>query len=236
MTAVKAEGSAIRPADGVSSAKQAGAGGERSASAIRVVGEARAGSTASDALVRGRLKQGQEQSSLRRQSFQAQVGRGLAAALKQKGGVVTLRLKPESMGQVQIKLELNGGRVQATFRAEQSSARDLLSGSLDALRSTLEARGLSVERLQVEPAEETRQEGDREQRDPRGGEGQAGRGDDPDGRPRSGWWSGGSSASASAEPVGRAEGSEARIAEDRDQETRDDELRLDLRVGLDAIA
>lgn len=212
--------------------------GGGSASAIRVVGESQPGAGAREALDRARAKtEARDQAGLRKQSFQAQVGRGLAAALKQKGGVVTLRLKPESMGQLRIRLELSGGRVRASFQADQSSARELLSGSLDALRSTLEARGLTVERLQVEnPAEEMRQDGAREEESrPRGDEGHAGRGGDPEDRPRSGRWSGGSGATATAEPPGRTTGSEAGIAEGQGEAMRE-EAWLGLRVGLDAIA
>jgi len=220
-----------------SAAQSRSAGFERTASAIRVVGEAHSGSTAREAMERARTKPDvRDQSGLRKQSFQAQVGRGLAAALKQKGGVVTLRLKPETMGQLLIRLELDGGRVRASFQADHASARDLLASSMDALRTALEARGLTVERLQVEDPAELHQEGAREGEErPRGDEGQADRGGDPQSRPRSGWRSGGSSATEPVEPTGRELGSEAGIAEGQDQ-ALDDELRLDLRVGLDAVA
>jgi flagellar hook-length control protein FliK len=83
------------------------------------------------------------------QKVLAQVGRGLAAALKREGGVVTLRLQPQTLGELKIKLELSQGRVEATFRAENDAARQLLESSLDALRSSLEAKGLRVDRLHV---------------------------------------------------------------------------------------
>ena len=81
----------------------------------------------------------------------AQVGRGLAAALKQSG-TVTLRLNPEAMGQMRIRLDIAEGRVTARFEVENDQARELLSSGLHHLRSALEARGLGVDGLHVELA------------------------------------------------------------------------------------
>lgn len=84
--------------------------------------------------------------------FAAQVSRGLAAALVQKGDgprIVTLRMHPESLGQVRVQLGMEGQSVSARFEAATPEARDLLDRSLGALRSSLESRGLHVERLHV---------------------------------------------------------------------------------------
>ncbi len=79
----------------------------------------------------------------------AQVSRGLAAALRQKSGSITLRLTPEALGQVRIDLSLRGERVSATLTAADPRSRDLLMRDSDLLRSGLEARGLKVEHLQI---------------------------------------------------------------------------------------
>ena len=140
------------------------------------------------------------------------------------------------MGQLRIRLELEGGRVRASFQADHASARDLLTNSMEALRTTLEARGLTVDRLQVEDPADLHQEGALEGDErPRGDEGRPDRGGDPQNRPRSGRWSGGSSAMETAEPTERELGSDAGIAEGQVQ-ALGDEVRLDLRVGLDAVA
>jgi len=84
--------------------------------------------------------------------FAAQVSRGLAAALVQNGDGprnVTLRMHPESLGQVRVELGLEGQSVTARFEAATPEARDLLEQSLGALRTALESRGLHVERLHV---------------------------------------------------------------------------------------
>ena len=126
------------------------------------------------------------------QKVLAQVGRGLAAVLRRQGGVVTLRLEPAALGRLKIRLDLNQGRVNATFRVENESARQLLESSLDALRSSLELRGLSVERLHVDLREalaQRQQDGShdepREYKDPSGGDRESrGDGDPPEQRSR----------------------------------------------------
>jgi flagellar hook-length control protein FliK len=83
---------------------------------------------------------------------QAQFGRGLAAALRQNGGTVTLRLEPEALGDLKIRLALEPGRVEAKFEVQSDQARRLLDTSMDSLRSALEAHGLEVARLDVHVA------------------------------------------------------------------------------------
>lgn len=83
-------------------------------------------------------------------NVEAAASRGLMAAVQQKGGTVTVRLEPETLGSMRVRMELSGGVVRATFEVTTPEARDLLGSRLDALRSSLEAKGLGVERLQVQ--------------------------------------------------------------------------------------
>jgi flagellar hook-length control protein FliK len=89
---------------------------------------------------------------------EAQFSRGLAAALRQGGGSVTLRLNPEQLGDLTIKLHFQQGSVDARFEAATDQARGLLNDSIDALRAALEARGLEVDRLSVHVAERPQHE------------------------------------------------------------------------------
>lgn len=82
----------------------------------------------------------------------AAVARGLSAAVLQKGGSLTLKLTPESLGQVRIDMTLDRGSVAVRLEATSVAAHDLLESSMAALRSTLEAKGLSVDRLTVQMA------------------------------------------------------------------------------------
>ncbi len=75
--------------------------------------------------------------------------RGLAAALMQKGGSVTIRLMPEQLGELKIQMTIDRGNVSVDLTARSGEAHDLLSRSMGTLRSALEARGLGVERMSV---------------------------------------------------------------------------------------
>lgn len=77
--------------------------------------------------------------------------RGLANAVQQRGGTVTMRLTPPEMGTVRIQMQITGASVSATFHAESASAQTLLTNQLAQLRSSLESKGMSVERLTVQP-------------------------------------------------------------------------------------
>ncbi|MGB0766198.1 MAG: flagellar hook-length control protein FliK [Phycisphaeraceae bacterium] len=77
--------------------------------------------------------------------------RGLASAVQQRGGAVTLRLTPPEMGTVRIQMQITGTSVSAAFHAESTSAQTLLTNQLAQLRSSLESKGMSVERLSVQP-------------------------------------------------------------------------------------
>lgn len=86
--------------------------------------------------------------------FEAQVGRGLAQALRTGNGEVTLRLRPENLGQLSVRVRVENTRVIAAFEARSVDAQRLLEGSRDSLRSQLESRGLSVERIDVRLVED----------------------------------------------------------------------------------
>ena len=80
----------------------------------------------------------------------SRIARGLATALAQRGGSVTLRLTPPDLGTLRINLQINGARVSAGFQIESEAARTLLTQQIGQLRTSLENAGLSVERLSVQ--------------------------------------------------------------------------------------
>lgn len=87
----------------------------------------------------------------------ARLTRGLQSALQQPGGTVTLRLTPPELGTVRIQLQLASGTVSASLQAESASARTMLTQQLSQLRTALESQGLNVERLNVQPMQQTSQ-------------------------------------------------------------------------------
>jgi len=83
------------------------------------------------------------------QAFTASVQRGLAAAVRQQGGTLTIKLDPPTLGKLTIKMTIDQGKVEATFDAQTAQARDLLLEHSTTLRAALRDKGLSVERLEV---------------------------------------------------------------------------------------
>lgn len=85
--------------------------------------------------------------------FQAVLARGLAAAMRARGGEVAMKLEPRSLGTLRIRLEFAGTRVSGVLEASNAPARDLLDRSLAVLRAGLEARGLNADGLEVRLAD-----------------------------------------------------------------------------------
>lgn len=84
-----------------------------------------------------------------RPALEAQALRGMLAAVKKNGGTLVMRLDPDHMGRLRVRIEIHEQRVTATLDAGSEPARRLLEETRDTLRAALEARGLSVERVEV---------------------------------------------------------------------------------------
>lgn len=89
--------------------------------------------------------------------FRTQLAQGLGAALRQGRGEVTIKISPRTLGDVQVRIRVEQGAVTATIRPATVEARALLEQSVDSLRHTMEARGLTVGRIEIEPAPATRE-------------------------------------------------------------------------------
>jgi len=60
-----------------------------------------------------------------------------------------LRLEPDHLGALDVRLSLEDGRLTARFLAETGQAKDLIEAQLGALRSALAAHGIQVGKLEV---------------------------------------------------------------------------------------
>lgn len=80
------------------------------------------------------------------------VSRGLGALANQRGGTLSIRLDPPSLGDVRITMTVLNGRVSAELVTRSAEAQTLLRADLSALRQALESQGLSVDRLSVHTA------------------------------------------------------------------------------------
>ncbi|MBY0113917.1 MAG: flagellar hook-length control protein FliK [Phycisphaerales bacterium] len=78
-----------------------------------------------------------------------QISRGLTAALRNKGGQLTLWMNPESLGKLRVQLSIEGGTIAARFEATSEATKQLLTQNVDSLRSALEARGLKASNIEV---------------------------------------------------------------------------------------
>ena len=76
--------------------------------------------------------------------------RGMNALASQRGGSLTMRLDPPSLGQVMIRMSVSDGVVQAELHASNNAGRVVMERGLETLRASLESRGLTVERLSVQ--------------------------------------------------------------------------------------
>ena len=103
------------------------------------------------------------------------VGRGLETLARQRGGTLTMRLDPPSLGHLKLEMRMDAGRVTVMLTSASDSARSLLRDNLGSLRQALEDRGLAVDRLAVESASRT-SEGSSNQRSENRGDGQDARG------------------------------------------------------------
>lgn len=81
--------------------------------------------------------------------FVAQTAKALAAAVKREGGTFVMRLNPENLGLLKVRVETKAGNVNARVEASESSARQLLVEDIESLRSALEAHGVCVEKIEI---------------------------------------------------------------------------------------
>jgi flagellar hook-length control protein FliK len=75
------------------------------------------------------------------QKAQIMVGSGLAE--------MKLELKPENLGKLHLKLEMQGGVLTAKFMAESQQVRELIESNLSQLRQSLADQGLSFGKIEV---------------------------------------------------------------------------------------
>lgn len=111
-------------------------------------------------------------------AVEAQITRGLSAAVRQNGGSLTIRLNPPMLGNVKIHMQLEAGVVGARIEAVTAQAHGLLKGQVESLRAALESKGLQVERLTVQLATGHAQASSPSQQHPGRQEGQPGAGQD----------------------------------------------------------
>jgi flagellar hook-length control protein FliK len=79
----------------------------------------------------------------------ANIVSGIQAKLLPGGGSMSLRLDPPELGALQVRVEMKGGVMTASFETSSDQTAKLLSHSLTDLKTSLEAQGVSVEKIHV---------------------------------------------------------------------------------------
>jgi hypothetical protein len=79
-----------------------------------------------------------------------QIAEGTAYSVKNGHKELIIRLNPDNLGEVRVNLTSHGNQeLSARLIASTQESHDLLKGQLDSLKSTLEAQGVTVDRLSV---------------------------------------------------------------------------------------
>lgn len=81
-----------------------------------------------------------------------QIVRFSAGATATDAKVIRIKLVPAELGEIQVELRLDDGKILAQIHTQQASTRDLVYGNLNQLRSALEAQGIQVSNLVVSQA------------------------------------------------------------------------------------
>ena len=76
--------------------------------------------------------------------FAEEVGARLQWIAEQQGGEATLRISPDGLGPVEIRMKLDGDRVELGFAATQQDTRQALQDALPKLREMLAQQGLQL--------------------------------------------------------------------------------------------
>lgn len=77
------------------------------------------------------------------------LGQRLAAQIARGIWKVELALKPQDLGNIEIKLDMKDGALEASFKATEAMTRDLITDSLPRLKEALAQSGMEVAQLNV---------------------------------------------------------------------------------------
>jgi len=75
--------------------------------------------------------------------------RALGVLASQRGGTMMMRLDPPSLGELAVRMTVVDGSVRADLNAGTDAAKLLLEQNIEMLKTSLESRGLKVDRLHV---------------------------------------------------------------------------------------
>ncbi|AMJ56709.1 MULTISPECIES: flagellar hook-length control protein FliK [Stenotrophomonas] len=92
--------------------------------------------------------------------FDEAIGARVGWLAEQKIGHAHIRINPENMGQIDVKLQLDGDRVHASFSSAHADVRHALESSLPRLREMLGEQGLQLSHTDVGQQSSSQQQND----------------------------------------------------------------------------
>jgi flagellar hook-length control protein FliK len=93
---------------------------------------------------------GQELEKVSRQDVLRQVQSGILTRLNQGGKQLTLELEPDSLGKVNVMLQVQGKDVRAVIRTDSDEVGKLLGDQIAAIKESLESQGFKVSGVEVQ--------------------------------------------------------------------------------------
>jgi flagellar hook-length control protein FliK len=84
-----------------------------------------------------------------REAAFTQVSDALAQATGKENSHLVIKLKPASLGEVQVDLFVEGGKLNAKLLASTAEVRDAFVRDLPAFKASLEAQGLRIDQVSV---------------------------------------------------------------------------------------
>jgi len=93
-------------------------------------------------------------SETKRAGVLAQVQRGLASMLRSGKSEMTLRLTPGHLGEIKINVKSDGDQLAIRFETTTQEAADYLKSSADELGANLKTKGVEVQHIKIESAEQ----------------------------------------------------------------------------------
>lgn len=88
-----------------------------------------------------------------------QLRQSLPSSMKNGEGQVTLRLNPPMLGNVEVRMTMHDGELQAAFRTDQGITRDILLQNMSALKDALADQGIKVTQFSVSTTIDSRPHG-----------------------------------------------------------------------------